>query len=146
MWGCILLRSPHQGRGSAPAPAPPKLRPMVATLQNRSRSLNRYIKAFVGHWGGGVAAGPPALSGRLSTPFPAPARWTEKEANEPLMGLTGVQKDTMGECLPGARPAHAQRATFVLSILSLAPDFSSPREVPQVDRTRPQTFRARHLA
>ena len=26
-----------------------------------------------------------------------------------------------GECLPGARPAHARRATFVLSVLSLAP-------------------------
>ena len=37
----------------------------------------------------------------------------------------------MGECLPGARPAHAQRATFVLSILSLAPSLSSPWEVPQ---------------
>ena len=27
MWGWILLRSPHQGRGSAPAPAPIKQRP-----------------------------------------------------------------------------------------------------------------------
>ena len=36
--------------------------------------------------------------------------------------------------------------TFVLSILSLAPSLSSPWEVPQVDRTRPQTFLARHLA
>ena len=33
--------------------------------------------------------------------------------------------------------AHARRATFVLSILSLAPSLSSPWEVPQVDRTRP---------
>ena len=40
----------------------------------------------------------------------------------------------------------ARRATFVLSILSLAPDLSSPWEVPQVDRTRPQTFRAKHVA
>ena len=32
----------------------------------------------------------------------------------------------------------ARRATFVLSILSLAPGLSSPWEVPQVDRTRPQ--------
>ena len=51
-----------------------------------------------------------------------------------------------GECLPGAHPAHARRATFVLSILSLAPGLSSPWEFPQVDRTRPQTFPARHLA
>ena len=43
-------------------------------------------------------------------------------------------------------PAHAQHATFVLSILSLAPSFPSPREVPEVDRTKPQTFPARHLA
>ena len=52
---------------------------------------------------------------------------------------------TQGECLPGARPAHARRATFVLSILSVAPSLSSPWEVPQVERTRPQTFSARHL-
>ena len=45
-----------------------------------------------------------------------------------------------------ARPAHAQRTIFVLSILSLAPGSSSPWEVHQVDRTRPQTFPARHLA
>ena len=50
-----------------------------------------------------------------------------------------------GECLPGARPAHARRATFVLCTLSLAPSLSSPREVPEVDRTRPQTFRAKHV-
>ena len=53
---------------------------------------------------------------------------------------------TKGECLPGTRPAHARRATFVLSILSLAPGLSSSWEVPQVDRTRPQTFPARHVA
>ena len=52
---------------------------------------------------------------------------------------------TKGECLPGACPAHARRATFVLSILSLAPSLSPPQEVPQVDRTRPQTFPARHV-
>jgi hypothetical protein len=40
--------------------------------------------------------------------------------------------------------ARARRATFVLRILSLAPRLSSPREVPQVDRTRLQTFRAKH--
>ena len=27
MWGWILLRSPHQGRGSPPAPAPTQQRP-----------------------------------------------------------------------------------------------------------------------
>ena len=43
-------------------------------------------------------------------------------------------------------PAHARRATFVLCTLSLAPSLSSPWEVPQVDRTSPQTFRAKHLA
>ena len=44
------------------------------------------------------------------------------------------------------RLAYAQRATFVLGILSRAPSSSSPWEVPQVDRTRPQTFPARHIA
>ena len=43
-------------------------------------------------------------------------------------------------------PAHARRATFVLRILSLAPGLSSPWEISQVDRTRPQTFSARHVA
>ena len=42
--------------------------------------------------------------------------------------------------------AHAQRATFVLSILSLAPSLSPPRDAPQVDCTRPQTFHAKHVA
>ena len=34
----------------------------------------------------------------------------------------------------------ARRATFVFSILSLAPSLSSPREVPPVERTRQQTL------
>ena len=51
-----------------------------------------------------------------------------------------------GNVCPAHAPAHAPRATFVLSILSPAPSLSSPREVPQIDRTRPQTFSARHLA
>ena len=29
VWGWILLRSPHQGRGSPPAPAPTKQRPAL---------------------------------------------------------------------------------------------------------------------
>ena len=40
-------------------------------------------------------------------------------------------------------PARARRAIFVLSILALAPSLSSPREVPQVDRTGPQIFPAK---
>ena len=39
-------------------------------------------------------------------------------------------------------PAHAQCATFVFSILAPAPILSPPREVPQEDRTGPQTFPA----
>ena len=36
MWGWILLRSPHQGRGSPPGPAPTKQRPgpVSPTAQN----------------------------------------------------------------------------------------------------------------
>ena len=52
----------------------------------------------------------------------------------------GSLVNSRGECLPGARPAHARRATFVLSSLFL------PTEVPQVDCTRLQTFRAKHAA
>ena len=51
----------------------------------------------------------------------------------------------MGQYLLGACLAPAWRATFVLSILSPVPRLSSPREVPQLDRTRLQTFPARHL-
>ena len=32
VWGWILLRSPHRGRGSAPAPAPTKQRRDAAVL------------------------------------------------------------------------------------------------------------------
>ena len=49
----------------------------------------------------------------------------------------GQEQSLRGECLPGARPAHARRATFVLGILSPAPSLSSTWEVPQVDRTGP---------
>ena len=42
-------------------------------------------------------------------------------------------------------PARAWHATFVLSILSLALSLSPPREVPQTDRTGPQTFPAKHV-
>ena len=57
-----------------------------------------------------------------------------------------LPKTVRGGMFARTRPVHAQRATFVSSILSLAPSLSSPRGVPQVDRTRPQTFPARHLA
>ena len=40
-----------------------------------------------------------------------------------------------GECLPGSRSAHARRATFVLSLLSLVPSLSPPTEVSQVDQS-----------
>ena len=64
----------------------------------------------------------------------------------PPMGGGGLHHTMLGECLPGARPAHARHATSVSSILSLAPRLSSPWEVPQVDHTRPQTFSAKHVA
>ena len=55
--------------------------------------------------------------------------------------------EATGECLPGAHPAHARRATFLcVKYPTLAPSLSPPREVPQVDRTTPQTFRAKHVA
>ena len=40
----------------------------------------------------------------------------------------------------------ARRATFVVSVLSRAPSLFSPKEVPRVDRTGPQTFPAKHVA
>ena len=45
MWGWILLRSPHRGRGSPPAPAPTKQRPGRDTLPDNCqlRSQNTWI-------------------------------------------------------------------------------------------------------
>ena len=42
MWGWILLRSPHQGSGSPPAPAPTKQRP--------SRSAHRHDQTLCVLW------------------------------------------------------------------------------------------------
>ena len=53
---------------------------------------------------------------------------------------------TLGECLPGACLARARRATFVLSILALAPSISPPGELPQIDPTGLQTFPPKHIA
>ena len=39
MWGWILLRSPHQGRGSPPAPAPTKQRPALLNTQRCAMTL-----------------------------------------------------------------------------------------------------------
>ena len=48
--------------------------------------------------------------------------------------------------IPSFGGMFAWRATFVLSILAVAPILSSPRELPQVYRTVPQTFPAKHIA
>ena len=53
-----------------------------------------------------------------------PRRWHTSATGA---GISACGTDTKGECLPGARPAHARRCTFVLSISSLAPSLSSPR-------------------
>ena len=43
MWGWILPRSPHQGRGSPPAPAPTKQRPgQCAWMMQESRSVSSH--------------------------------------------------------------------------------------------------------
>ena len=51
-----------------------------------------------------------------------------------------------GECLPGARPARARRATFVLTIPTSAPDLPSHGEAPQVDHVALHTFPTKHVA
>ena len=84
------------------------------------------------------------LSHSAGTAHGAPPRTSISSAHRtPLQWRTAAVR---GEYLPGARPACPRGATFALSILSLAPSLSSPREVPQVDRTGPQTFPARHVA
>ena len=46
MWGWILLRSPHQGRGSPPAPAPTQQRPGGGTARTPYASKTcRTVKA-----------------------------------------------------------------------------------------------------
>ena len=40
MWGWILLRSPHQGRGSPPAPAPTRQRPDAGTVLDSVRTAD----------------------------------------------------------------------------------------------------------
>ena len=54
MWGWILLRSAHRGRGSPPAPAPTKQRP-VAAVAGRALVLPR-AGAAAG-WSGARASG-----------------------------------------------------------------------------------------
>ena len=45
-----------------------------------------------------------------------------------------------GECLPGVRSAHARCATFVPSILTLAPTLPYPGEAPKAHQNQPQTL------
>ena len=47
---------------------------------------------------------------------------------------------------PGARPARARRATFVLTIPTSAPDLPSHGEAPQVDHVALHTFPTKHVA
>ena len=43
-------------------------------------------------------------------------------------------------------PGACQARYLCIKYPTLAPSLSSPREVPQLDRTRPQTFHAKHVA
>ena len=76
MWGWILLRSPHQGRGSPPAPAPTKQRPgrdprlcLHCTLVGRHFVIVISSSEGVG-WLGGGAAPPPHYIHPCHTPTP----------------------------------------------------------------------------
>ena len=51
-----------------------------------------------------------------------------------------------GGMFPQRAPGACPSRYFFIKYLSLAPNLSPPREVPQVDRTRTQTFCAKHLA
>ena len=94
--------------------------------------------------GGGLAYVPPdALNSNWMFKEPAPLKPLGRDHAGYLAPFSPVP---WGKCLLGTHPAHARRATFVSSILSLAPNLSTPWEVPQVDSTRPQTSRAKHLA
>ena len=75
-------------------------------------------------------------------PPPAPMRCIQIRITRPVH-FSGFMSCT--EPWGNVCPACARRATLVLSILALAPGLSSPRGVPQVDRTGPQTFPAKHV-
>ena len=77
--------------------------------------------------------------GRLGTPSDT---WVQMGARGGVLGPMG----TWGECLPGARPARARRATFVLTIPTSAPDLPSHGEAPQVDHVALHTFPTKHVA
>ena len=55
-----------------------------------------------------------------------------------FMGNSGTLGHPWGNVWPVRAPRMPGALPLCLSILSLAPSLSSPREVPQVDRTRPQ--------
>ena len=62
MWGWILLRSPHRGRGSLPAPAPTKQRPVrdsAAALRCVSSPGGVLQRRSIGRTGTGSLARPP---------------------------------------------------------------------------------------
>ena len=55
MWGWILLRSPPQGRGSPPAPAPTKQRPATTPAHLRQAPSARHTThGGVVYWSKGV--------------------------------------------------------------------------------------------
>ena len=50
MWGWILLRSPHQGRGAPPAGAPTTQRPAQDTAADGWQSTRRLMQKDTGVW------------------------------------------------------------------------------------------------
>ena len=54
--------------------------------------------------------------------LPPKGRGAANSTYPPLIPWDGEGPE-MGECLPSVRPVHARHATFILSILSLAPSF-----------------------
>ena len=84
MWGWILLRSPHQGRGSAPAPAP---------LSKGLAQLTRCIC-------GGVGAVPNGASGWLIGPLKDPGHASDSDLCRPTNAALGDKKSRrLGMCL-----------------------------------------------
>ena len=65
MWGWILLRSPHRGRGSPPAPAPTKPRPDPMGNAGMHSAKARSMRYALGHnriafkWGPFRPSAPP---------------------------------------------------------------------------------------
>ena len=115
MWGWILLRSPHQGRGSPPAPTPTKQRPGGPVARSRHMAHGRHT----------LVRG----SGSVGLRAVSIGAWAYLKQGS--VDATRAQAPTVlgdGRRLPGVSPAPQQRHSVpaVASIRLAASSFLLP--------------------